>query len=69
MRITEEGTFYGQCSELCGSGHAYMPITIKAVSKAEFEHWIEQARQEFASIDESVEDERVRLADAASADP
>ena len=40
IRITKEGTFYGQCSEICGRGHGYMPIEIKAVSKEEFDKWI-----------------------------
>jgi cytochrome c oxidase subunit 2 len=34
------GTFYGQCSELCGVNHAYMPIEIRVVSRAEFEQWV-----------------------------
>jgi len=34
-----EGTYYGQCSELCGIRHAFMPIEIKVVSKAEFAQW------------------------------
>ena len=46
--ITREGTYYGQCSEICGTGHAYMPITIKAVSKEAFADWVEQAKVEFA---------------------
>lgn len=45
-------TFYGQCSELCGTGHAYMPINIKMVSKEEFATWTEQAREEYARVDE-----------------
>lgn len=40
FRITEPGTYYGQCSELCGKYHAYMPIEIKAVSQEEFEEWV-----------------------------
>ena len=44
-------TFYGQCSELCGTGHAFMPIMIKMVSKAEFNEWAEQAREEYARND------------------
>ena len=39
VRITKPGTYYGQCSELCGKDHAYMPIEVKAVSKEEFEAW------------------------------
>ena len=45
-RITEPGTYYGQCSEICGVGHAYMPIVVKALPQDEFQDWIEtrQAR-------------------------
>ncbi len=43
--------FYGQCSELCGVNHAFMPIMIKVVSKAEFATWIEQAKQEFGAVE------------------
>lgn len=49
MRITRPGTYYGQCSEICGTGHAYMPIEIKAVSKQEFAVWIEEAKEQYAS--------------------
>ncbi len=48
FRINESGTYYGQCSELCGAYHAFMPIMIRAVSKDEFEAWTEQAQEEFA---------------------
>ncbi|MDX1950256.1 MAG: cytochrome c oxidase subunit II [Rickettsiales bacterium] len=39
VRITKEGTYYGQCSELCGSKHAFMPIEVKAVSKKAYRKW------------------------------
>ncbi len=39
-RITKAGTYYGQCSEICGTGHGKMPIEIHAVSKEEFAAWI-----------------------------
>ena len=39
VRINEPGIYYGQCSELCGKDHAYMPIEIKAVSKDEYKSW------------------------------
>lgn len=48
VEITREGVYYGQCSELCGVNHALMPITVEAVSKAQFAAWLETARQEFA---------------------
>jgi len=40
FEVLREGTFYGQCSELCGVRHAYMPIEVKAVSKNEFDKWV-----------------------------
>jgi len=40
FEVLREGTFYGQCSELCGVRHAFMPIEVKAVSKAEFNQWV-----------------------------
>lgn len=43
-----EGIYYGQCSELCGKDHAYMPITVKAVSQADYEKWLDGAIEEFA---------------------
>jgi cytochrome c oxidase subunit 2 len=51
VRITREGTYHGQCSELCGVNHGFMPITVRAVSKPEFDKWAEDAQQEFASAD------------------
>ncbi|MEO7064473.1 MAG: cytochrome c oxidase subunit II [Dokdonella sp.] len=39
-QIDTPGTYRGQCVELCGRGHAYMPIVVKAVPKAEFEQWL-----------------------------
>ena len=46
INITKPGTYYGQCSELCGQNHAFMPIEIKAVPKDEFEAWINGPAQE-----------------------
>ncbi len=47
----KEGMYYGQCSEICGVGHAYMPIAIKAVSEADYAAWLVEARQQFAADD------------------
>jgi cytochrome c oxidase subunit 2 len=49
VQINREGTYYGMCSELCGINHGFMPIQIEAVSKPEFEQWVEQAKVKFAS--------------------
>jgi cytochrome c oxidase subunit II len=46
--INEPGMYYGQCSELCGDFHGFMPIMIKAVTKDEFEAWTKQAQEQFA---------------------
>ena len=48
LRIERPGIYYGQCSELCGAYHAFMPVMIEAVSKEEFEAWTEQAQEQFA---------------------
>jgi len=49
FKATTEGLFHGQCSELCGKDHAFMPITVHVVSDAEFSTWAAQAKQKFAS--------------------
>ena len=52
FKATQLGTFYGQCSELCGAHHAFMPIEVKVVSEADFEAWAAAAKKKFASADE-----------------
>ena len=49
FKANQEGIFYGQCSELCGPKHAFMPINVKVVSEKEFEDWIGFAKEEYAS--------------------
>ena len=51
FNIKEPGMYYGQCSELCGPGHGFMPIMIKAVSDDEFSAWVVEAQEEFAKDD------------------
>jgi len=48
FQATKTGTFYGQCSELCGSRHAFMPIAVRVVTQEEYDAWVEQAKQEYA---------------------
>lgn len=50
VNISKPGIYYGQCSELCGKDHAFMPIEIHAVPKDEFEAWVEKAKEEFSSL-------------------
>ena len=47
-----EGIFYGQCSELCGLNHGFMPIEVHAVSEEKFLEWIEEAKEKFAKVGE-----------------
>ena len=49
FRATKTGMFYGQCSELCGKDHAFMPIAVRVVSDQEFAAWVEDAKKKFAS--------------------
>ena len=45
-----EGVYFGQCSELCGINHSYMPITVKVVSQEAYDEWLKGAKEEFAGI-------------------
>ncbi|MFO1187176.1 MAG: cytochrome c oxidase subunit II [Alphaproteobacteria bacterium] len=49
----KEGVFYGQCSELCGAKHAFMPIEVHVVSEAAFNSWVEGMKQKFGALDQS----------------
>jgi cytochrome c oxidase subunit 2 len=49
FKATKTGMFYGQCSELCGRDHAFMPIAVRVVSDQEFSEWVEAAKKKFAS--------------------
>ena len=48
FKADRTGTFYGQCSELCGIKHAFMPITVNVVSEEEYNKWLEEAKVKFA---------------------
>src|SRR5690348_6071569 len=49
FKATTEGVFYGQCSELCGKDHAFMPIAVRVVNDGEFNNWLSSAKQKYAS--------------------
>ena len=57
-------TYYGQCNQICGTNHAYMPIEIKAVSKADYAKWLGMAKQEFAIGLPAATEQVVKLASA-----
>jgi cytochrome c oxidase subunit 2 len=46
----KEGIYFGQCSELCGKDHAYMPITVKVVSEEAYQEWLNGAIEEYAGV-------------------
>jgi len=54
FKAEKEGIYFGQCSELCGQAHAYMPITVKVVSEEAYAAWLEEAKAEYAGIPQSV---------------
>ena len=62
FKATREGIFYGQCSELCGRDHAFMPINVRVVSEQAFAAWVEDAKKKYAMKDNA----RINLAAAQS---
>ena len=50
FQVDEPGVYYGQCSELCGQGHAFMPIAVEAMTEADYEVWLSEAHEEYAKV-------------------
>jgi cytochrome c oxidase subunit 2 len=50
FKAEREGIYFGQCSELCGKDHAYMPITVKVVSEEAYQAWLDGAIEEYAGV-------------------
>ncbi len=53
LTIDEPGVYYGQCSELCGKDHAYMPITVKVVSQEAYDAWLAASEEAGEYVDPS----------------
>lgn len=66
FKATREGIYYGQCSELCGKDHAFMPIMVHVVSEQAFAAWIEEAKKQFAGGEPT--DSPVQVASLPTAD-
>src|SRR3984893_15017701 len=49
FKATREGVYYGQCSELCGKNHAFMPIAVRVLSEQAFATWVEEAKKKYAA--------------------
>jgi cytochrome c oxidase subunit II len=60
FKAEKEGTYYGQCSELCGIKHAFMPITVKVVSEEDYQEWLSEARVKFAK--EEIKNDKLKVA-------
>jgi cytochrome c oxidase subunit II len=52
FKAEQEGMFYGQCSNICGIDHAFMPINIRVLSQPDYEAWLAQAKKQFAVSDQ-----------------
>lgn len=55
FKAEKEGIYFGQCSELCGKDHAYMPITVKVVSEEAYAEWLAGAKEEYAGIPQTLQ--------------
>ena len=60
FKADRTGTFYGQCSELCGIKHAFMPITVNVVTEEEYDKWLQEAKQKFAKEEFSLKNKVVK---------
>ncbi len=65
FKAEREGMYYGQCSQLCGRDHAFMPIAVRVVSEKEYTAWIDQAKKKYAN-DNGVRPAAVTVADGAN---
>jgi cytochrome c oxidase subunit II len=62
FKAEKEGIYFGQCSELCGKDHAYMPITVKVVSQEVYDQWLTRAKTEFSADAGTVAPQAIQLA-------
>ncbi len=65
--VAAPGMYYGQCSELCGRDHSFMPIAVKIVPRAEFDDWVTEAQAKFARVSDGAEPP-LRVADTRKAE-
>jgi cytochrome c oxidase subunit 2 len=65
IHVNNVGTYYGECNQICGVNHAFMPIEVMVISKADFTKWVAEAKTKFAAA--PVRDGTTQI--AAAADP
>lgn len=63
FRVDRPGVYYGQCNQICGTQHAYMPSVVRAVPEAEFAAWVEEAKKKFAAREATPVQVAARAAD------
>lgn len=63
VNIDRPGVYYGECNQICGTNHAYMPIAVQALSKDDFKKWLEEAKKKFAATPSTTD----KVADTAGA--
>jgi cytochrome c oxidase subunit 2 len=66
LKIDEPGTYYGQCSELCGANHAFMPITVEVLPPDQFDSWAKDAQTKFAKASDGFDVAAAKLPAPAS---
>jgi cytochrome c oxidase subunit 2 len=67
INVDKPGTYYGECNQICGVNHAFMPIEVKVVSQADFDKWVASAKKQFAAnppANDPVSDNATQLAAA-----
>ena len=62
VEAEKEGVYFGQCSELCGLNHAYMPIVVKVVSQKSYEDWLIRSNEAFANKGKEI-NKNIKLAE------
>ncbi len=68
LTAEKKGVYYGFCTELCGAGHAYMPVEVHVVSKAEFVIWLRKAKKRFAANNDILQQQAERSDDHRQGD-
>ena len=61
FKAEKVGTYYGQCSELCGIQHAFMPITVRVVSDEDYAEWLSDAKVNLQK-NRLLENENIKIA-------
>ena len=68
MRVLHPGTYYGECNQICGVNHAFMPIKVVVMSQDDFQKWLTDAKTKFSSLDKPKDNAtQVAAADQAPA--